>query len=320
MPCPFSFGNADGRIRDVNDDACAELVGKKLLTDNKMNFKNFSLILASGLSLMAASAALAETPKIEFPAPSPACTLKQRVGLTDIEINYSRPDVKGRTIFGDVVPFDKVWRTGANKATKIVFSTPVKFAGSDVPAGSYALFTIPGKDEWTVILNKVSDQSGAYKYDEKQDALRVKVKPIEIGRSVETFVINIDDIQPTSSELDIVWDKTKVPVKIEVSYKDKLVSQIEAEMASDDKDKPYFQAAAFYYENDLDMKKAKAWIDAAVKEKDLYYIVHTQAKILAKMGDKAGALAAAKHSLELATKGNDYAFERMNNELIKSLM
>jgi Holliday junction resolvase-like predicted endonuclease len=300
---------------------CAELVGKKkLLTDKKMNFKNFSLILTSGLSLMAASAALAETPQIEFPAPSPACTMKQRVGLTDIEVVYSRPDVKGRTIFGDVVPFDKVWRTGANKATKINFSTSVKFGGSDVPAGSYALFTIPGKAEWTVILSKVADQPGSTKYDEKDDQLRVKVKPIEIGRSVETLAINIDDVQPTSSELDIVWDKTKVPVKIEVSYKDKLVQQIEAKMASDDKDKPYFQAAAFYYENDLDIKKAKTWIDAAVKEKDLYYIVHTQAKILAKMGDKAGALAAAKHSLELATKGNDYAFERLNNELIKSLM
>ena len=285
-----------------------------------MKFKTFSLILASGLSLMAASAALAETPKIEFPAASPACTMKQRVGLTDIEISYSRPDVKGRTIFGDVVPFDKVWRTGANKATKIVFSTPVKFSGTEVPAGSYALFTIPGKAEWTVILSKVADQSGAYKYDEKDDAVRVKVKPIEISRSVETLAINIDDVQPTSSELAIVWDKTKVPVKLEVSYADKLVSQIDAVMASDDKDKPYFQAAAFYYDNNLDLKKAKTWIEAAVKEKDVYYVVHMQAKILAKMGDKAGALAAAKHSLELATKGNDYAFERMNNELIKSLM
>jgi hypothetical protein len=293
---------------------------EKLLTDNKMKFKTFSLILASGLSLMAASAALAETPKIEFPAASPACTMKQRVGLTDIEISYSRPDVKGRTIFGDVVPFDKVWRTGANKATKIVFSTPVKFSGTEVPAGSYALFTIPGKAEWTVILSKVADQSGAYKYDEKDDAVRVKVKPIEISRSVETLAINIDDVQPTSSELAIVWDKTKVPVKLEVSYADKLVSQIDAVMASDDKDKPYFQAAAFYYDNNLDLKKAKTWIEAAVKEKDVYYVVHMQAKILAKMGDKAGALAAAKHSLELATKGNDYAFERMNNELIKSLM
>jgi hypothetical protein len=320
MSCPFSLENADWRIRDVNDDACSELVGKKLLTDNKMKFKTFSLILASGLSLMAASAALAETPKIEFPAASPSCTLKQRVGLTDIEISYSRPDVKGRVIFGDVVPFDKVWRTGANKATKIVFSTPVQFSGTAVPAGSYALFTIPGKAEWTVILSKVADQSGAYKYDEKDDAVRVKVKPIEIGRSVETLAINIDEIQPTSSELAIVWDKTKVPVKIEVSYADKLVSQIEAEMASDDKDKPYFQAAAFYYDNNLDMKKAKTWIDAAVKEKDVYYMVHLQAKILKKLGDKEGALAAAKHSLELATKGNDYAFERMNKELINSLM
>lgn len=285
-----------------------------------MNFKTLSLMLAGGISLVTASAALADAPKVEFPAPSPACVLKQRVGLTDITLDYSRPDVKGRTIFGDVVPFDKVWRTGANKATKITFSTPVKFGGSDVPAGSYALFTIPGKEEWTVILSKNADQAGAYKYDEKEDQLRIKVKPFEIAHSVETLAINVDDITPTSSELDIVWDKTKVPVKIEVEYKDKLVKEIETVMASDEKDKPYFQSAVFYYENGLDLKKAKAWIDEAVKEKDLYYMIHWQAKILQKMGDKEGALTAAKKSLDLATKGNDYAFERMNKELIKSLM
>ena len=285
-----------------------------------MNFKTISLMLAGGISLVTASAAFADAPKVEFPAPSPACTMKQRVGLTDIEVVYSRPDVKGRTIFGDVVPFDKVWRTGANKATKISFSTPVKFGGTDVPAGSYALFTIPGKDEWTVILSKNSDQPGSTKYDEKEDQLRVKVKPIEIGRSVETLAINVDDVMPTSSELDIVWDKTKVPVKIEVDYKEKLTKQIDEVMASDAKDKPYFQSAVFYYENGMDLKKAKVWIDEAVKEKDLYYMIHYQAKILQKMGDKEGALAAAKKSLDLATKGNDYAFEKMNKELIKSLM
>ena len=146
--------------------------------------------------------------------------------------------------------------TGANKATKVAFSTPVKFGGTDLAAGTYALFTIPGKAEWTVILSKVVDQPGSTKYDEKDDAIRVKVKPIEMSRSVETFAINIDDVQPTSSELDIVWDKTKVPVKIEVSYKDKLVSQIENVMASDAADKPYFQAAAFYYDNDSRYKES----------------------------------------------------------------
>jgi hypothetical protein len=287
--------------------------------EQKMKSKTFSLILASGLSLVAATAAFADAAKVEFPAPSPGCTLKQRVGLTDVEIIYSRPGVKGREIFGNVVPFDKVWRTGANKATKVVFSTDVKLDGTAIPAGTYALLTIPGKTEWTIIINKVADQMGAYKYDEKEDVARIKVKPIEIGRSVETLAINVDDIKDTSAEIAIVWDKTKAPIKLEVAYADKLVKEIDAAMASDAKEKPYFQSAMYYYDNNLDLAKAKKWVDAALAEKDLYYVVNLQAKILKKMGDKEGALKAAKHSLELATAGNDPAFIRMDNELIESL-
>ena len=284
-----------------------------------MKFKTFSLILATGLGLAATSAAFAETPKVEFPAPSPACTLKQRVGLTDIEIDYSRPSIRGRAVYGGLVPYDKVWRTGANQATKIIFSTPVKLNGTAVAAGTYALLSIPGKDEWTVIINKGAEQWGAYKYDEKDDVARVKVKPVEMGRSVETFAIEIDDIKDSSSELVIVWDRTKVPVKLEVNYADKLRSQIDAVMDSDNKEKPYFQAAMYYHNNDLDLQKAKKWVDAAVAERDAYYIVYLKAEILKKLGDKEGAIAAAKHSSELATKASDPGYVKLNADLISSL-
>src|ERR1022692_3493422 len=120
----------------------------------------------------------AQTPAVNFPAASPACTLKQRVGLTDIEIVYSRPSVKGRTIFGGIVPYGQVWRTGANQATKITFNTPVKFNGTEIPAGTYGLFTIPAEQEWTVIINKSATQWGAFQYDEKADVTRFKVKPV----------------------------------------------------------------------------------------------------------------------------------------------
>jgi hypothetical protein len=284
-----------------------------------MQSKVIGLLLSIGCGLMVNTGALAQTAKVEFPAASPACTLKQRVGLTDIEVDYSRPGVKGREIFGGLVPYGQVWRTGANSATKIVFSTPVKLNGTEIPAGTYALMTIPGKDEWTVIVNKTSDQWGAYKYDEKADIARFKVTPKTMERPIDTFTIEFNDIRDDSSNLNIVWDKTVVPIKLQVDLVDKLVAQIEAEMASDDPKKPYFQAAQFYLNHGQDLQKASKWIDAAVAERDAHFIVYVKAQILAKLGDKTGAIAAAKHSSELAAKAKDAGYIKLNQDLITNL-
>ncbi len=284
-----------------------------------MNPKTFTLLSALACGFMSGSSALAQTSKIEFPAASPGCTIKQRVGLTDIEFNYSRPGVKGREIFGNVVPYGKVWRTGANQATKLILSTPVKLNGTEIPAGTYAFLTIPGKDEWTIIINKGADDWGAYKYDEKADVARFKATPIKLSRPTDNFTIEFDKMGDESSFINLVWDKTEVPIKVEVDYVDKLVSQIEAVMASDEKKKPYFQSAMFYYNHGKDLQKASKWVDAAIAERDAFYMVYLKAEILAKQGDKAGAIAASKHSTELAEKANDAAYVRMNAELIKSL-
>lgn len=285
-----------------------------------MNCKNFSFLLAIGGAFMIASNALAaDAPKVDFPAASPTCTMKQHVGLTDIEVDYSRPSVKGREIFGGLVPYGKVWRTGANQATKIIFSTPVKLNGTEIAAGTYALMTIPGKDEWTIIINKGSDQWGAYKYDEKADVARIKATPKKIDRLIETFTIEFDDLKDDSASFKLAWEKTVVPMKLEFDYVNKLVSQIEAVMASDEPKKPYFQAAQFYYNHGLDMQKAKSWIDSAVAERDVFFVNYVKAQILAKLGDKAGAIAAAKHSSELAEKANDQGYVKLNADLISSL-
>jgi tetratricopeptide (TPR) repeat protein len=264
----------------------------------------------------------APAPKINFPAASPAATLKQRVGLTDIEIAYSRPGVKGRTIFGGLEPYDQVWRTGANSATKIVFSTPVKFNGTEVPAGTYGLFTIPGREEWTVILNKIAIQWGAYQYDPKDDVLRVKVTPVKLAEAVETFTIDLNDIRDESATLNLTWEKTRVPVKLEVDITSALVAQIDAAMAADGK-KPYFQAAMFYLEHNLDLTKAAQWMDAALAENpDAYYMLYHKARLLAKQGDKAAAIATARKSIELASKDTSPAkgeYTRLNETLIASL-
>jgi hypothetical protein len=272
-----------------------------------------SILLSAFIALTAASAALVagtstagpvqeKEKKLEFPQASPAATVKQRVGVTDVAIEYSRPSVKGRKIFGGLVPFDTLWRTGANTATKLSFGTEVKFGGKPVPAGDYALFTIPGASEWTVILSKVTGQWGSYSYDQKDDQARITVKPAALNDMVETLTIGINDVRDGSATLAIDWEKTRIAVKIDIDIVAMLQPQIKAAMAAEGK-KPYFPAAMFYYENDLDLKQAATWIDEAIKEQpDAPWIVYRKGLILNKLGDKAGALAAAQQALELAKK------------------
>jgi hypothetical protein len=259
---------------------------------------------------------------LEFPQASPPASFKERIGLTAVSAEYSRPGVKGRKIFGGLVPYGEVWRTGANTATKITFSTDVSFGGTAVPSGDYALFTIPGPSEWTVILNKVSGQWGSYAYDEKKDAARVKVKPVAMPDLLETMTIALTDLRDESAMLTIAWEKTRVSVKIETDTVNAVVQQIDTAMAADGK-KPYFQAAMFYYEHNLDLKKAVAWMDAAIKENpDQVWMIYRQGLILAKAGDKAGALAAAKKSLALADKAGGAVgaeYKRLNEQLIAGL-
>lgn len=265
--------------------------------------------------------ALAQTPKLEFPSPSPTATLKQRVGLTDIEITYSRPGVKDRKIFGGLVPYGEVWRTGANASTKISFSTPVKLNGHEIPAGKYALYTIPGEKEWTVIIYKNPNLSGAFGYDQKDDLVRFTTEPVEFSPKAENFTIDLAHIRDDSAMLVLIWDHTLVPIKLELDLVSKLGPQIEAAMAEAGEHKPYYQAAMFYYDHNLDLQKARQWVDAAATQNPTYYITHLQAKILAKLGEKEKAIAAAKKSSELALKaeGPNSGYIKMNNDLISSL-
>ncbi|MBL8863481.1 MAG: DUF2911 domain-containing protein [Planctomycetes bacterium] len=290
-----------------------------------MKHSLLSLAIAAIASAALAPSLLARTPQtppLEFPQASPAATLKQRIGLTDVEITYSRPAKRGRPLFGALVPYGELWRTGANAATKISFSTDVKWNGVRVPAGSYALFTIPDRTEWTVILNKVPDQSGTSTYDEAQDLNRVQVKPTVLSTPVENFRIDVDRIVGGSGVLSLAWDTTSVSVTIDTDVVALLLPKIQAAMAAEGK-KPWYQAAWFYYENDLDPKQAAAWMAEAVKERpDTVWMVHRQALILKKAGDLAGARAAAQRSLELAAKAGGALgaeYKRLNEELLASL-
>src|SRR5262245_2515475 len=281
-----------------------------------------NLIALLVVSLFVSVLPAQEAKKIEFPQPSPSASVKERVGVTDVSVEYSRPGVKERKIFGGLVPYGQIWRTGANAATKITFSTDVKLGGTPVPAGSYALFTIPGQSEWTVILSKVTEEWGSYSYNQKDDQARVKVKPVTMAEPLETMTIGVQDIRSGKANLVIAWEKTKVPVEIDTDLVAKVKPQIEAAMAGSG-DKPYFPAAMFYYENDLDMAKAKEWItEAAKKQPDAVWLVYRKGLILKKAGDKQGAMAAAKQALELAAKGEGEAkaeYTRLSEALIASL-
>lgn len=261
------------------------------------------ILFALALSVLATGLfAQAPTP-VEFPAPSPASTLKQRVGLTDITVEYSRPGVKGRVIFGGLEPWGEVWRAGANSATKVTFSTPVKLNGTAVPAGTYGLFALLGKDEWTIILNHVANQWGAYQYDPKDDVARIKATPVALPDAVESFTIDFNDLRDESATLSLSWEKTRVPLRLEVDVAGTVVPQIEAAMAAADPKKPYVQAAMFYYDHNLDLTKALGWMDAAIAaQPDAFYLVYRRALIQEKMGDKPGALATAKAALDGAAK------------------
>jgi hypothetical protein len=291
-----------------------------------MNTKLLIIPLAAAVLAGVTGVSVAQTnaPSVEFPAPSPTATLKQRVGLTDIEITYSRPGVKGRAIFGGVVPYGEVWRAGANAATKFVVSTPMKLNGSAVPAGTYAFFAMPGKDEWTIILGKGPNQWGAYAYNQSNDVVRVTAKPVALGESVESFTIDFNDLRDQSATLNLIWEKTRVPVKLEVDTAAVLQPKIEAAMASTGTKSAnlYYSSALFYFENGKDMGKALEWVNEATRLNDKApNMMLLKARILAKRGDKPGAIAAAKKTAELgvAAEGPKSGFVKMSEDLIASL-
>ncbi len=278
----------------------------------------FSAVLAAGL--LTSTVANAQSGTIQFPQPSPLGTLKQRVGLTDIEISYSRPSAKGRPVMGGLLPYGEVWRTGANGRTTISFSTPVKLNDKEIPAGKYSLFTIPGENNWTIILNKNTTGS-ALAYDASNEVARIASPAVEIGQNIETFTIMINNIRDDSARIDLLWEHTAVPIRLNLDVVSTLQPQIEAALSGENPNRDYYYPAAlFYYDHNLDLQKAKTWVEAAIKARESYYNVNLKAKVLAKLGDKEGAIAAAKHSSELAgkTPGAE-GYIRLNNDLISSL-
>jgi len=255
---------------------------------------------------------------IKTPAPSPTQTIKQDFALSSIEITYSRPNIKGRVVFGDLAPFGKLWRTGANAATRVTFGEDVKVGGVALKAGTYVLYTIPNKEEWEVIFNKGINNWGIDGYKAEEDVAKFKVKPNALAKSVETFTIEIANVNPSSAEIEISWEKTSVSIPVTADIDGKISKAIETAMTVDSR--PYFQAASYYFETGKDLNKALAWADKAIEQTPkAFWIMHLKAKIQAKLGNKAVAIETAKKSIELAKEANNMDYVALNEKLIASM-
>lgn len=266
--------------------------------------------------MLLACTVLKTNAQARIPGASTTQTLTQDFGLGKIIVTYSRPNVKGRKIFGGLQPYGEVWRTGANAATTITFTENVIVEGNKVPAGEYGLFSIPGESEWTIILNKTYKQWGAYEYKQADDLLRFKVKPITMAWSMESFTIQFANVGAQSAELDLMWDKTIVPIHFATDDDAQVMLNIDTLMQKDPK-RNAFGAIQYYYDNNKDMKKALAWaLDAEKSDPTAPYYVLWEARVRLKMGDKKGAIAAAQRGVDLAKAGKNDEYVRLNQEVL----
>lgn len=258
--------------------------------------------------------------QIETPQPSPLQKIEQKVGLTDVSVQYSRPSMKGRTIFGDLVPYGKLWRTGANQNTMVTFSTDVMVGESTLKAGSYAIFSKPNKDNWEVIFYSDTNNWGTpQKWDDSKVAAKVNAKVYDIPMDIETFTVSFDDLTNDSAVLGIMWEKTYVAVKFEVPTDKAVTAAINNVMNGPSAD-DYYAAARYYLESGKDINKAVVWMDKAIemtKENPRFWWLRQQSLIKAKAGDKKGAIKAAKASLEGAEKAGNADYIKMNKDSLK---
>ncbi len=255
---------------------------------------------------------------IKTPSPSTTQTIKQELGIGTVELSYSRPGVKGRKIFGDLVPFGQVWRTGANGATTLTFEDEVTVGGTKIPAGKYGLLSIPDNGSWTWIITKQLDVTNASAYKQDQDVVRIKAVPATLTSPVETLTMQFANVKPTSTDLQLMWDKTSVSLPITTDIDNKVMAQINSAMSKDNR--PYFQAAMYYLDNGKDLNQALTWFNKAIEQNpDAYFMYYQKARTLAGLGRKDEAKQTAQKSIQLATaqKNNDYV--RLNEKLIASL-
>ncbi|WP_296317709.1 DUF2911 domain-containing protein [Winogradskyella sp. UBA3174] len=257
--------------------------------------------------------------QIETPQPSPFTKVEQKVGLTDVTLEYSRPSMKGREVFGNLVPFGKMWRTGANKNTMITFSNPVKIDGQDLKAGSYAIFVTPSSSSWDVVFYSDTENWGTPgKWDDAKVAAKTTVKAIKMPMNVETFTITFDNLTNSSAELGILWENTMATITFEVPTDTAVTAAIEKAMAGPSAN-DYYASAVYFMQQDKNLDKAKMWMDKAMamSKEPAFWQLRQQSLLYSKMGDKKNAIATAKLSLEKSKKAENADYVKMNMDSLK---
>ena len=237
--------------------------------------------------------------QVEVPRVSPKAAVMQTVGLTEIEIVYSRPGVKERQIWGELVPWGELWRTGANEATTIEFSHDVSVEGVPVPAGKYALFTIPGEEAWTVILNSDWDQPGTSRYDEEKNVATIAVAP-ESGPWQEWMAFHFPDLSDDSATIELAWKETRIPFQIEVDTQSIVMEEIREELAELGRWVDPYRAASYAYSEGLVNDEALVWIDRSILLQETWWNLSLKARMLAEIGEKDRAIEVAERALEVA--------------------
>ena len=269
---------------------------------------------ATGLLLSAAAQA-----QISTPAASPTSTITQRVGLTDVTITYSRPGVKGRSIYGTLLPYGQRWRTGANATTKIKFSDDVTVEGKKVAAGEYGIYSVPGRDSWTIVLSKdIKRGADVAGFKDEDDVAKFMVKPYRLGTKQETFTMNFVDLTPATANVDMQWESVGVKFGIKTDVDTKVMAQINDKVINNATPSAGDLAAAavYYIDNNKDNKQALTWLKKANATDPKFWNLHTQAKLELKMKDKKAALASAEQSKKLAAEAKNTEYVKMNDALI----
>lgn len=256
--------------------------------------------------------------QVKTPAPSPKCTVEQKVGLTDVTIEYSRPSMKGRTIFGDLVPYGKLWRTGANQNSMIIFSDDVVIKGQTLKKGKYAIFVTPKVDMWEIVFYSDTENWGTPEnWNEKNAVLTTNIDAKILNAAVESFTIGINNLENNSAHLELSWEKTMVAIKFEVPTQKTAIASIEKVLAGPTAG-DYFSSAQYFLQSNGDMNKALEYINKALElNKDKpYWYSRQKSLIQAKLGDKKGAIETAKISMEAAKIGKNDDYVKMNNDSI----
>ncbi|WP_394972307.1 DUF2911 domain-containing protein [uncultured Croceitalea sp.] len=257
--------------------------------------------------------------QITTPQPSTSAKIWQTVGLTEVTVDYSRPSMRGRTIYGDLVPFDKLWRTGANAYTKVSFDKDVTIADTAVKAGTYSIFTKPGKTNWEIFVYTDTQGGGTPRnWDDAKVAAKATVPVYKMNMPVETFTITIDDVANNGANLGFIWENTYVALPFGVNTDAEVVKNIENVIAGPSAG-DYYAAAVYYSSEDKDINKAKEWMDKAMSmtDKPAFWQLRQQSLILAKSGDKKGAIATAKKSLAGAQEAGNMDYVKMNKDSLK---